>query len=204
MLLLLLLLLPAFITTPPAPFPLPVPPSIIQGEGHVAIKGNGTLHSELHTRISARLDHVLSIISTDVEVNEEQQLVGLCGLYALHRILLPPAAVPDRELFTKFWQSQRKVPLVPLYGKVVWTADAFILKFCPLRTVDVTKVSPKDPAAHRRAAAAALSDAFPARVANVRFLELFPLRVCSCISPPPHTHLRATAARPHLCVAGAS
>ena len=48
------------------------------------------------------------------------ELAGLEQSYALHRALFRQTAKPDRSVYKLVWEIQRRVPVVPLYGRAVW------------------------------------------------------------------------------------
>ncbi|RHZ12029.1 hypothetical protein DYB37_005167 [Aphanomyces astaci] len=76
--------------------------------------------------------------STDLTIylrpNERIQVVGVAGLYAVFRKLLPNNVLPDVGLYDKLWQLQLKAPVVVLCGRLSWYLPEFLIKYAPLQS----------------------------------------------------------------------
>lgn len=134
------------------------------GEQLVPVRGNGIFMGELQARISSSLESLQAVIGTGMETDEGHGLVGVVGLYVLHRNLMPPSQTPDKTLYGRVWATQEAKPLVTLFGKVTWVADAFLKQHAPF---PAKKLRPKDPAASRADAARKASEAFENRVGHI-------------------------------------
>lgn len=134
------------------------------GSLHAVVRGNAIFMNELLARASSSCDSLTSVIGTGMETREKEQLVGIFGLYVLHRKLMPPSQLPDKKLYARFWATQEPVPIVTLYGKVTWTADQFLLRYAKF---PAKKLVPKDPEANRAEWTRRISDAFARSVASV-------------------------------------
>ena len=113
------------------------------GGAFASIQDNAGLMQELHDRIESRVDFTMKVVGTDSELHEAQEVVGVFALYVLYRLISPRATHPSKELFAKLWRVQEKVPVVVLYGKVFWTPEEFLLKYAPIRSLDVKKLQPR-------------------------------------------------------------
>ena len=51
----------------------------------------------------------LQVISEPPKTGDKLQLVGIFGLYVLHRQLLPSSKTPDSKLYKQLWFSQNVV-----------------------------------------------------------------------------------------------
>ncbi len=112
--------------------------------GSVAsIQDNPGLLQELEERIESRVEFILRVVGSDMELNESQEVVGVFALYCLYRLISPRALQPNKELFAKLWRAQEKIPVVVLFGKVFWTPDEFLTKFAPIRGLDVRRLQPR-------------------------------------------------------------
>ncbi len=63
--------------------------------------------------------------------------------YALFRMLVPRNIEPDSELFARLWRVQERVPVVNVFGRVVWAPDEFLLRYASIRTLNMRKLIPK-------------------------------------------------------------
>jgi hypothetical protein len=83
-------------------------------------------------------------------------VVGCLALYALHRRLLPRNVKPDSSLHRAMWAVQKTVPMVVLGPKTVLFVGEFLAQHAPL---EVSRLDPPNPVAHRRTALAAFDGA---------------------------------------------
>lgn len=113
----------------------------------VRVRSNQVFVDEVFLCTRMLFDRHLAIINTAQETTERKSLVGVYGLYVLHRHLLPAHKSPDPKFFKMLWSVQRMVPTVVLYHKVLWVCSDFIKRNC---WYEVKKLEPADPDAHRR------------------------------------------------------
>jgi hypothetical protein len=78
-----------------------------------------------------------------MEVDEASQLIGIFGLYALFRLLVPRHIEPDYDLFARLWKVQERVPVVLIFGRVVWAPDEFLTRFAHIKAMNVKKLQPR-------------------------------------------------------------
>ena len=97
----------------------------------------------LQPRWLPSLSFTVVAAGSDMEVDEASQIIGIFGLYALFRMLVPRHIEPDYDLFARLWKVQERIPVVPIFGRVVWAPDEFLLRFAAIKTMNVKKLQPK-------------------------------------------------------------
>lgn len=120
----------------------------------------GAYRDHFRDRAFDNLDALATVMGTEAETTEAKQVAGQFALYALYRALTAGKVPPDalKKQFERLWKLCEKVPLVPLYSKCVWLPDAFLMSYCSVPGLSMSKLVPKDPNALRAAAADALAD----------------------------------------------
>ena len=96
------------------------------------------------------------LLLLSLDCNPTTQVVGCLALYALHRRLLPRNVKPDSSLHRAMWAVQKTVPMVVLGPKTVLFVGEFLAQHAPL---EVSRLDPPNPVAHRRTALAAFDGA---------------------------------------------
>ena len=80
------------------------------------------------------------------ETTERHQLVGVYGLYALYRRILPSNEVPDAKLFKKlFVVFPSRCPIINICGDIAFFPTDFLVKYAPFdaKGVDPSSTSRK-------------------------------------------------------------
>eukprot|EP00939_MAST-03C_sp_MAST-3C-sp1_P001746 g1746.t1 len=117
--------------------------------------------------IKSAFQRILNVVATKGETNERKRLVGIFGLYALYRRIVPAREPVDESFYRALWASQKKLPVVTLYGKSVWFASDFLETY--VVTPPIKSLRPRDIAHFRRGHAKSLGDSF---IRDVQVLNL--------------------------------
>lgn len=56
--------------------------------------------------------------------------MGLCGLYVMYMTFFKDHS--DKKFFKQIWEVHKKIPVLHLYGDVVWFPTDFIRKSLPI------------------------------------------------------------------------
>ncbi len=92
------------------------------------IAGNKVLYATLNDFVRAWFKRLSSGVGESVETYPRQLLVECYALYALQRALFRSTVKPDKSLFTDLWSLQKKVALVPLFGRACFFIADFLGK----------------------------------------------------------------------------
>ena len=109
--------------------------------GVIDIRNNGVFLAEFMNNVGELLRKYMRVVNTPTETDERLKIVGVFGLYVLHGRLLPARAAPTTALYQKLWEVQKKVPVVPLFGKAFWLPPEFLLQHAAQPT---KKLSPAE------------------------------------------------------------
>jgi WASH complex subunit 7 len=136
------------------------------GGDMVDVRNNAVFLEELRSYgIKAPLTRHFGLVGEATETDQRRKLVGVFGVYVLHRRLAPPSERPDEKLYKRLWGVQLRVPMVPLcHGKVAWFPSDFLRLHAPL---PVKSLEPKDVPKCRRDAVAKMDDSFERDVAGL-------------------------------------
>ncbi len=91
------------------------------------------------------IENTLSIIGTNVELNERLTIVGCIGIYALYRSLMPRRQQPDMKLHRSIWSIQKTMPLVILSENVMFCIGEFLTSNVPIDVQSAKKLDPLQP-----------------------------------------------------------
>ncbi|GMI01982.1 hypothetical protein TrST_g6111 [Triparma strigata] len=113
---------------------------------NIDVRNNPALHAELKSLIVILFDRFNALVGSASETNERQQLVGVYGLYAMYRRILPPSEVPDGKLFKKlFTIFPDRCPIVNICGDSIFFPTNFMMEHAPfeVKGVDLNSVGKK-------------------------------------------------------------
>lgn len=114
----------------------------------INIRNNSQFLSELFHCLKNKIERSEAIIGTHAETNERINMVGYVALYVLYRRLTPAFVEPDAKFYRRLWNVQRKIPIVILAGKLIWTLPEFLEEHARLESVK--KLEPSEPMLARR------------------------------------------------------
>jgi WASH complex subunit 7 len=123
----------------------------------------------IRTRSTELITEFLTKIGSETETSESWQLVGQFCVYALYRMLPEVSGKSSLDVLKKqfefLWKTQEQVPFVVLYSRLVFTADAFLFRFCsvPGLAPGARSLIPANPIAARGKYADTLEAALPAQ-----------------------------------------
>ncbi|ETV68221.1 hypothetical protein H257_15798 [Aphanomyces astaci] len=100
----------------------------------IDVRNNRVFLDEFYHCLTSRIQAIETALGTSSETNERIQVVGVAGLYAVFRKLLPNNVLPDVGLYDKLWQLQLKAPVVVLCGRLSWYLPEFLIKYAPLQS----------------------------------------------------------------------
>lgn len=101
----------------------------VQGSEQKVIAGNRVFAAEFATVIKDLFKRNTGNLNTEgVETYTRHQMVELYCLFALSRGLFRETKL-DKAMYKKMWSVQKMIPIVPLYGRAVWTPDDFLTKY---------------------------------------------------------------------------
>jgi WASH complex subunit 7 len=123
----------------------------------VEVRNNKLFLDEFFFCTRDRFHVAEGLIGEPTETDQRMDLVGAFGLYVLYRKLTPSKMLPDASFYRRMWAVQKKVPLVTLYGRVVWYPSDFLAHNAPF---DTKKLEPADPTAFRREYVRRLDESF--------------------------------------------
>ena len=147
----------------------------------VNVRNNSQMLNELFHCMRNKIDRAEAAIGTHAETTERRDMVGYLALYVLYRRLTPAFVEPDQKFYRRLWALQRKLPVVVLCGKLVWTIPEFLEVYARL---EVKKLDPPEPALARRAFLEKLDDVFPATIRRVHLeVTAWTIQVESSFSP---------------------
>ncbi len=96
------------------------------------VRGNAALHNEVKGLLNLLYDRYTNMVGSASETNERNLLVGVYGLYALYRRLLPASQMPDAKLFKKLYTVfPSKCPVINVCGDVAFYPTTFMHTFAP-------------------------------------------------------------------------
>lgn len=97
-----------------------------------SLRTNLRLHQEVKTLISTLYDRKISRLDTNSEITERRDMVGVYGLYALHRRLVPSNSVPDSKLHKQLMKVFPQLcPIVNLIGDLAFFPMDFMSQYAP-------------------------------------------------------------------------
>lgn len=126
----------------------------------VEVRNNRVFLDEMRAIVRAMLQDATARIGSASELGERRRLVGVVGLYALYRRLLPAREPPDEKLYRQLWETQRASPLVTLHCATAVSVGELLTQHAPL---PVRKLSPRDVTSFLRDSARGAADAFARR-----------------------------------------
>jgi len=125
---------------------------------------NVALHAKLKTLLLLLHDRAEKTVTSPSETVERATLVGVYGLYAVYRRLLPPSNVPDAKLFKKLYTAlSSKCPCIPICGAASFSPALFLSRHAPL---SLKSLPP--PSSSTLSFLKALDATFPATVEDMR------------------------------------
>ncbi|GMI20777.1 hypothetical protein TeGR_g8871, partial [Tetraparma gracilis] len=100
--------------------------------GGIPPRENKGLHSELKSLMIILYDRYEKLVNSPSETTERRQLVGVYGLYAVYRRIVPANEMPDAKLFKKLFTTfPSKCPIVPICGDAAWYPTEFMMEYAP-------------------------------------------------------------------------
>ena len=104
----------------------------------ISVRNNSAFMKNLLDTTKVLIENSSKVIATQDETTERLDMVGYFALYALFRRLCPPSIPPDEKLYRKLWSLQKNMPIVTLYGSIIWSIPDFLIKYssCPCRKLD--------------------------------------------------------------------
>jgi len=125
---------------------------------------NTALHSELKAVLSILYDKWCSIINSPSETTERHNIIGVYGLYALYRHIVPSKTAPDPKLYKRLWTVfPHKCPMINIIGDLTFTPCEFLVKYAQF---DVKGIDPNSVQTTTLNYAKKLDEAFPAQAAR--------------------------------------
>jgi len=103
------------------------------------VAGNEVLYDTFLSTIRSWLKRLTHGLGEAVETYPRMQIVDCYSLYALYRALFRHTFKPDKSLFNDLWALQKKLPLVPLFGRACWFISDFLARHAP---VDLRNLNP--------------------------------------------------------------
>ncbi|KAJ4462623.1 putative WASH complex subunit 4 [Paratrimastix pyriformis] len=97
--------------------------------GRVVVLENPAFADAFAKAMGTLLTRIADRLARPSEGFQRRNLVGLASLLALYMRLCQVA--PDRRMVQALWATQRKAPLVHLYGSCYWWLGEFIITWCP-------------------------------------------------------------------------
>ena len=91
---------------------------------------------------------------------------GTFGMYVLYRRLVPQNLRPDEKFYKRLWEVQNVAPSVSVSGKLSWFPGDFLRQHIPA-PINLKKLKPSDPSAHRRDYLGIVQSKFAPRVASL-------------------------------------
>lgn len=97
--------------------------------GLVEVKSNSTLEREFLNNIKDMYVRMTARTGDLNEVYQRKHFIGLCSLYAFYFTLFKKDT--DRKFFKAVWELHKIIPMVHLYGNIVWFPNEFLTKKVP-------------------------------------------------------------------------
>ncbi|GMH64492.1 hypothetical protein TrRE_jg6565, partial [Triparma retinervis] len=112
----------------------------------IEVRNNTQLHNELKALVSSLYDRYNSMVGSASETTERHQLIGVYGMYALYRRILPANEVPDAKLFKKlFLLFPDRCPVINICGDASFFPANFLMEYAPfeVKGIDPTQTNKK-------------------------------------------------------------
>lgn len=104
----------------------------------IEVRNNTQLHNELKALVSSLYDRYNSMVGSASETTERHQLIGVYGMYALYRRILPANEVPDGKLFKKlFLLFPDRCPVINICGDASFFPANFLMEYAPFEVKGV-------------------------------------------------------------------
>lgn len=167
------------------------------------VAGNKVLYETFTNFIKTWMKRLTHGIGETVETYPRHMIVECYALYALYRSLFKHTMKPDKSLFTDLWVLQKKVPVVPLFGRACWFVADFLGKHAPIDLRNLTP-SGKGILALRADLLAAQDEVFIAKTEELyNQLTVWLVRIDSELAPSAaHTISTVLSARSKLVLNG--
>jgi len=105
---------------------------------HIEVRNNPKLHNEMKALVSSLFDRYNSMVGSASETTERHQLIGVYGMYALYRRILPSNEVPDAKLFKKlFLLFPDRCPIINICGDASFFPANFLVEYAPFEVKGV-------------------------------------------------------------------
>ena len=102
-------------------------PEVDEGGVPIAhVRHNKVFLEAFFNGIKSSFSRFNSVVTTKNETTERTDLVGVFGLFALYRRLVPARQPVDEVFYRELWASQKKIPVITLFGKSTWMAAEFL------------------------------------------------------------------------------
>mmetsp|Transcript_5967 Transcript_5967/g.8774 ORF Transcript_5967/g.8774 Transcript_5967/m.8774 type:complete len:1344 (+) Transcript_5967:109-4140(+) len=130
------------------------------------IESTVVLHEIIRNLVLLLSEKYCQGIETDEERRDERKsMVGVYGLYCLHRHLLPSSKAPDVKTFRLLCDNiSRCCPILPLYGELPFFPLDFLTRYAPLDRTKVGSAKMRDIQITARGRLSKLDSAFVVKV----------------------------------------
>jgi WASH complex subunit 7 len=115
--------------------------SAVPSTAATLVAGNRVLYETMTSFIRSwfkRLTHGLGDVNNTVETYPRIHIVECYALYALQRALFRNTFKPDKTLFTDLWNLQKKIAIIPLFGRACWFPADFLGRHAPIDLKNLT------------------------------------------------------------------
>ena len=111
------------------------PGGLSNNENPEGLRTNFRLHNEVKILISSLYERKISRLDSNSEITERRDMVGVYGLYALHRRLVPSNFIPDSKLHKQLMKGFPQLcPVVNLIGDLVFFPLDFMSQYAPFES----------------------------------------------------------------------
>lgn len=97
--------------------------------GVVEVKSNSILEKEFMYNIKDMYSRMTARTGDLNEVYQKKHFIGLCSLYAFYFTLFKKDG--DKKFFKAVWELHKVIPMIHLYGNVVWFPTEFLTNRVP-------------------------------------------------------------------------